>query len=109
MTHTQSAVAEWRGRNAVDSDGDKIGTIDENVERVAAEPVIPLDLFGRRNFAVAVVAGLLIGAAAFGTINYLPTYLQMVVGLDPLRAGLLMLALIAGVPALDVDADSLDH
>ena len=29
MTHTESAVAEWRGRNAVDSDGDKIGSIDE--------------------------------------------------------------------------------
>ena len=29
MTPTESAVAEWRGRNAVDSDGDKIGTIDE--------------------------------------------------------------------------------
>jgi EmrB/QacA subfamily drug resistance transporter len=71
-------------------------------ERVAAEPVIPLDLFGRRNFAVAVVAGLLIGAAAFGTINYLPTYLQMVVGLDPLRAGILMLALIAGVGSATV-------
>jgi uncharacterized protein (TIGR02271 family) len=29
MTHTESAVAEWRGRNAVDSDGDKIGSIEE--------------------------------------------------------------------------------
>jgi uncharacterized protein (TIGR02271 family) len=29
MTHTESAVAEWRGRNAVDSAGDKIGSIDE--------------------------------------------------------------------------------
>ncbi len=29
MTPTESAVAEWRGRNAVDSDGDKIGAIDE--------------------------------------------------------------------------------
>jgi uncharacterized protein (TIGR02271 family) len=29
MTHTESAVAQWRGRNAVDSDGDKIGSIDE--------------------------------------------------------------------------------
>ena len=29
MTHTDSAVAEWRGRTAVDSDGDKIGSIDE--------------------------------------------------------------------------------
>ena len=29
MTHTEAAVAEWRGRDAVDSDGDKIGSIDE--------------------------------------------------------------------------------
>jgi uncharacterized protein (TIGR02271 family) len=29
MTHTQSAVADWRGRDAVDSDGNKIGSIDE--------------------------------------------------------------------------------
>ena len=29
MTHTESAVAQWRGRNAVDNDGDKIGKIDE--------------------------------------------------------------------------------
>jgi uncharacterized protein (TIGR02271 family) len=29
MTPTESAVAQWRGGTAVDSDGDKIGTIDE--------------------------------------------------------------------------------
>ena len=29
MTHTEAAVAEWHGRDAVDSDGDKIGSIDE--------------------------------------------------------------------------------
>jgi uncharacterized protein (TIGR02271 family) len=29
MTPTDSAVAEWRGRSAVDSDGEKIGKIDE--------------------------------------------------------------------------------
>ena len=29
MTHTEAAVAEWRGRDAVDSEGDKIGSIDE--------------------------------------------------------------------------------
>jgi uncharacterized protein (TIGR02271 family) len=29
MNPTQSAVAEWRGSNAVDSDGEKIGTIEE--------------------------------------------------------------------------------
>jgi uncharacterized protein (TIGR02271 family) len=29
MTHTESAVAAWRGRDAVDSEGGKIGSIDE--------------------------------------------------------------------------------
>ena len=29
MTHTESAVADWRGSNVVDSDGDKIGKIEE--------------------------------------------------------------------------------
>jgi uncharacterized protein (TIGR02271 family) len=29
MTPTESAVAEWRGSSAVDSDGEKIGTIEE--------------------------------------------------------------------------------
>jgi uncharacterized protein (TIGR02271 family) len=29
MTHTESAVAAWRGRDAVDSEGGRIGSIDE--------------------------------------------------------------------------------
>ena len=29
MTHTESAVAAWRGRDAVDSEGGKIGSINE--------------------------------------------------------------------------------
>ena len=38
MTPTEQAVAEWRGRNAVDSDGDKIGSIDEIYkEQIEAE------------------------------------------------------------------------
>jgi EmrB/QacA subfamily drug resistance transporter len=77
------------------------------IERRAAEPVLPLELFSQRNFAVAVGAGLLIGVAVFGTVSYLPTYLQMVVGLPPMRAGLLMLALIAGVGSATVGSAQL--
>jgi sporulation protein YlmC with PRC-barrel domain len=29
MSPTESAVAEWRGRTVVDTDGDRIGSIDE--------------------------------------------------------------------------------
>ncbi len=67
------------------------------VERRAAEPVIPLGLFGDRTFTAAVVAGLVMAVAMFGTVGYLPTYLQMAAGLGPTAAGLAMLSLVAGL------------
>lgn len=67
------------------------------VERRAAQPVLPLSLFADRNFTVTILAGLLLAFAMFGTIGYLPTYLQMVSGASPTRAGLMMLYLVAGL------------
>jgi EmrB/QacA subfamily drug resistance transporter len=67
------------------------------VERRAVEPVMPLTLFRDRNFNLATGAGLVMAVAMFGTIGYLPTYLQMVNGLSPTLAGLTMLSLIAGL------------
>lgn len=63
----------------------------------APDPVLPLPLLARRNIAVPVGAGLLLAAAAFGTVNYLPTFLQLATGLTPTRAGLMMLALVGGL------------
>ncbi|WP_157676946.1 MFS transporter [Auraticoccus monumenti] len=67
------------------------------VERRATEPLIPLHLLTDRTVALAVAAGALVAVAMFGTISYLPTYLQMVGGLSPVRAGLVMLALVTGL------------
>ncbi|MGC4174763.1 MDR family MFS transporter [Demequina sp.] len=67
------------------------------VERRAAEPVMPLTLFSDRNFNVVTVAGLLIGVAMFGAISYMPTYLQMVAGVDPTHAGFLMIPMMGGL------------
>jgi len=66
-------------------------------EYKAAEPLIPLALFRSRNFVLATVAGLFIGIAMFGTIAYLPTYLQMVTGVGATESGLLMVAMVAGL------------
>jgi predicted MFS family arabinose efflux permease len=66
-------------------------------ERRAAEPLIPLSLFRERNFTCGTAAGLVFGLVLMGAIVYLPTYLQMVDGLSPTRAGLMMLTLIAGL------------
>jgi len=58
------------------------------VERWASEPLVPLDLFRNRNFAVL---NLVVAAMAFGMLGlFLPLtiYLQSVVGLTAFQAGL---------------------
>ena len=67
------------------------------IESRTADPVLPLALLASRNVALAVGAGLLLGVAVFGTIGYLPSYLQLVQGLSPTHAGLMMLTLIGGL------------
>ncbi|MCR6711349.1 MAG: MFS transporter [Demequina sp.] len=67
------------------------------VERRAAEPVMPLMLFSKLNFNLVTIAGLLIGVAMFGAIGYMPTYLQMVAGVDPTHAGFLMIPMMGGL------------
>jgi EmrB/QacA subfamily drug resistance transporter len=66
-------------------------------EHRAAEPLIPLAVFRNRNFVLATAAGLFIGVAMFGAIAYLPTYLQMVAGVDATTSGLLMIPMIVGL------------
>lgn len=60
-------------------------------ERRAAEPVVPLSLFGNRVFTVTSAMGFIIGFALFGTITYLPTFLQAVGGSNPTVSGLELL------------------
>ena len=67
------------------------------VEHRAAEPIMPLHLFKDRNFNLTTAVGLIIGIAMFGALAYLPTYLQMVTGLNATQAGLLMAPLMAAL------------
>ena len=67
------------------------------VESRAAEPVIPLALFRDRNFNLATAAGLCVGIMMFGMFAYMPTYLQMVTGVDATSAGLLMIPAMVGM------------
>jgi EmrB/QacA subfamily drug resistance transporter len=65
--------------------------------RFAADPILPLRLFPDRGFAIPVVISFLVGFALFGTLTYLPAYLQVAQGLSASRAGLVVTALMAGV------------
>lgn len=67
------------------------------VERRAAEPVIPLGLFGNRVFSAASGIGFVVGFAMFGAITFLPLFLQVVRGVDPTSSGLQLLPMMAGL------------
>ncbi|WP_229398674.1 MDR family MFS transporter [Micromonospora okii] len=61
------------------------------------EPILPLRLFRGRTFALANGAGFVLGLVMFGSIIFIPLYLQLVKGASPTRSGLLMLPMMAGV------------
>ncbi|WP_407699905.1 MDR family MFS transporter [Streptomyces liliiviolaceus] len=67
------------------------------VERRAAEPVLPLKLFGIRTFTLAAVISFVVGFAMFGAMTYLPTFLQVVQGVSPTMSGVHMLPMVAGL------------
>ncbi|QKW11836.1 MDR family MFS transporter [Verrucosispora sp. NA02020] len=66
-------------------------------ERRVAEPILPLRLFRSATFALANGAGFVLGLVMFGSIIFIPLYLQIVKGASPTRSGLLMLPMMAGI------------
>ena len=47
-------------------------------ERIASEPIIPLQLFRDRTFLLCCLIGFVVGMAMFGSITFLPLYFQVV-------------------------------
>jgi EmrB/QacA subfamily drug resistance transporter len=66
------------------------------VESRAAEPILPLRLFRERTFAVVALIALSVGFALFGSVTYLPTFLQVVKGDSPTVSGLQMVPMMGG-------------
>ncbi|BAV22215.1 uncharacterized MFS-type transporter Rv1877 [Corynebacterium glutamicum] len=67
------------------------------VEKRAVDPLVPMGLFSNRNFVLTAVAGIGVGLFMMGTIAYMPTYLQMVHGLNPTQAGLMLIPMMIGL------------
>ncbi|MGA2380181.1 MAG: MDR family MFS transporter [Spirochaetia bacterium] len=68
------------------------------VEKRAAEPILPFDLFQNRTYVIGNAAALLIaGVAFFGAILFLPIYMVMVVGVSASAAGLTIMPMTLGV------------
>jgi EmrB/QacA subfamily drug resistance transporter len=65
-------------------------------ERRAPDPVLPLQLFANRSFAIGAVSAFVVGTAMFGTVTFIPLYLQVVDGASATVAGLRMLPFVIG-------------
>lgn len=67
------------------------------VEARAAEPVLPLQLFRDNTFLVTNAIGFLVGMAMFGSITFLPMYLQIAKGISPTNSALQLLPMMIGL------------
>jgi EmrB/QacA subfamily drug resistance transporter len=77
------------------------------VETRAAEPILPMTLFKNRTFTVTSAIGFIIGVALFGSITYLPLYLQIVKGYSATGSGLLLTPMMAGVLVTSVTSGNI--
>ena len=67
------------------------------VESRAAEPILPLELFRNRPSATTSAIGFVVGFALFGSVTFVPLYLQVVKGHTPTESGLLMTPMMVGL------------
>lgn len=74
------------------------------VERRAEEPILPLGLFRNNTFLVVNSVGFMVGVAMFGTITFIPLYLQIVQGVSPAVSGLFLTPMMAGLIASSAGA-----
>lgn len=74
------------------------------VERRVPEPILSLDLFRNRNFALVSAIGFLLGFAMFGAINFLPLYQQTVQGASATNSGLLLLPMMLAMMVVSIIA-----
>ena len=66
------------------------------VERRAADPVLPLPLFRDRLFSTATAHGILTGWALFGSVSFIPLFVQAVLGTSATQAGITLTPLLLG-------------
>ena len=76
-------------------------------QRKLDDPLIDVDLFRHRVFSVAVVTNLMVVFSLVGSLFFLTQYLQLVLGISPMRAGLvllpgLILSVLAGLVAVRI-------
>jgi MFS family permease len=67
------------------------------IEARAEEPILPSELFRNMTFRTTSAIGFVVGFALFGSVTFLPLYLQIVKGHSATDSGLLMTPMMLGV------------
>ncbi len=67
------------------------------VERRAAQPILPPDLFRNRVFVIGAAVITLAAMALFAAVVFLPLMFQLLMGASPSRAGLMISPMMGGV------------
>lgn len=65
-------------------------------ERRAVNPILPLPLFRQRLFATATGHGFLTGWAMFGSLSFVPLFVQAVIGANATEAGSALMPMLLG-------------
>jgi EmrB/QacA subfamily drug resistance transporter len=97
-------VASWSGLDVIGPCVIAAGALAAflAIERRAAEPIVPLRLFGRRMVLAAAVTGFLAGMAMFGAISFVPLYLQVVSDMSATAAGVVLIPFVLGWVAMSI-------
>ena len=67
------------------------------IEARAEEPILPPELFRNMTFRTTSAIGFVVGVALFGSVTFIPLYLQIVKGHSATESGLLMTPMMLGV------------
>ncbi|SDY12716.1 drug resistance transporter, EmrB/QacA subfamily [Saccharopolyspora shandongensis] len=65
--------------------------------RMGAEALLPLRMFRQSSFRMGNLLNFLVGIGMFGGLSSVPLYLQIVKGLNPTEAGMMLLPMTAGI------------
>ncbi len=69
------------------------------LESRATDPILPLGLFQNRIFVISAVVVFLTGMGMFGSITYLPLFVQGVIGASATNSGLVITPMMVGIMA----------
>jgi EmrB/QacA subfamily drug resistance transporter len=95
----------WGGRDYPWGSGEVVGALAAAaallvafafVERWVPEPILPFDLLRNRTVSASVACMALVGAAMFGTISFVPLFVQGVIGTSATSSGVVVTPLLLG-------------